>query len=89
MLNRQIGTRPFILIAESVINLKYKHLESWTFNRRPDRLHLAVIVFAKVIASRIRYLCVMTFIVSSIAPGRAREGSCGSLVRHAKVIQFL
>jgi len=35
------------------------------------------------------YLCVMTFIVSTIAPGRAREGSCGSLVRHAKVIQLL
>ena len=41
MLNRQIGTRPFILIAESVIHLKYNHLESWTYNRKSDRLQLA------------------------------------------------
>ena len=64
-------------------------MESRTFDRKPDRLRLAVIVFAKIIASRIRYLCVMTFIVSSIAPGRAREGSSRSLMRHAKVIQLL
>ena len=51
-------------------------------------MRLAVIVFAKIIASRIRYLCV-DFIVSSIAPGRAREGSSRSLVRHAKVIHLL
>ena len=64
MLNRQIGTRPFILIAESVINLKYKHLESWTFNRRPDRLQLAQIILLKVIVLGVRYLSGVIFMRS-------------------------
>ena len=54
MLNRQIGARPFILLAESVIDLYYKHLEAWIFDRNPDLLHPVCIDFLKALASGVR-----------------------------------
>ena len=88
MLDRQIGARPFILISGSVINLQYKHLESWTFNRAWSLTPCIYCLFKshcfkhKVLVRNDIYCvlnCSRTF----------KEGFCKSILSHAKIIHWL